>query len=65
MSDWADSDTAQWQCHWSILSVYCLSDTDTAFLLSIYHGSRFSISGPLGKTAELYTHAGLNQGDIC
>eukprot|EP00961_Rhodomonas_salina_P299481 3938963-Rhodomonas_salina.1 len=43
---------------WSILEAYGLSAPDVSFLRSIFHGSRFSIAGPFGQTAELYTHAG-------
>ena len=49
---------------WSLLRAYGLPELDVQFLEKLYHGNSFAVSGPFGKTAEISTHAGVNQGDI-
>lgn len=49
---------------WSLLRAYGIPETDVQFLEKLYQGSSFAVSGPFGKTAEIHTHAGVNQGDI-
>ena len=49
---------------WSILEGYGFKPGEVAYLRALYSGSRFQVRGPFGDTAEVFTHAGVNQGDI-
>ena len=49
---------------WSILAGYGFKEKEVEYLRTLYQGSRFRVLGPFGDTAEIYTHAGVNQGDI-
>ena len=49
---------------WSIIAGYGFKPAEVAFMRSVYEGSRFRVRGPFGDTANVFTHAGVNQGDI-
>ena len=49
---------------WSILKGYGFKPGEVDYLQSVYAGSRFRVRGPFGDTANIFTHAGVNQGDI-
>ena len=49
---------------WSILKGYGFKPEEVDYLQTLYTGSKFRIRGPFGDTADVYTHAGVNQGDI-
>ena len=49
---------------WSILEGYGFKTAEVDFLRSLYADSRFRVRGPFGDTAEVFTHSGVNQGDI-
>ena len=52
------------QVVWSILRAYGLPEADVHMLETLHAGSRYSIHGPFGTTAQIHTHTGINQGDI-
>ena len=49
---------------WSVLKAYGIPGQDVDYLERLYSGSRFSVQGPFGRTGQVHTHAGVNQGDV-
>ena len=52
------------QVLWSILKGYGIPPEEVDFLATLYSGNRFHVSGSFGTTADVFTHAGVGQGDI-